>query len=356
MLNETVFPLNLTNITAVNSNLSSTICKWPGTSHQWFHINALGLSPPLLTVLCNVLNLIVFRAWQKKEPYVLFHILLAVSSLLYGGLTALIPLGRILQPARPIQWLQEIGFADEDCDDCLQMALRRRRSAVISCNVASIATSAGGAAPPFEGPAVTALVWRSLRPGMAVVVASLISNVPHFVVSCLKMTGSGVLDGDTSFLFLFWFFQHVASPFIYVFLFKAYRKALRRILTKLAGRLKRIWKSSRADAGDRVGMEDPPGPGMAIVGASFILNGLQFFAPIHKIIGSPVNADRTFMFIFFYVQHVISPFIYLLFFRLYRQSLKRIISGAVRASVLRATRRFEITQKSRRVASRGGHG
>ncbi|OQV13720.1 hypothetical protein BV898_12036 [Hypsibius exemplaris] len=303
MLNETVFPLNFTNITAVNSNLSSTICKWPGTSHQWFHINALGLSPPLLTVLCDVLNLIVFRAWQKKEPYVLFHILLAVSSLLYGGLTALIPLGRILRPARPIQWLQEIGFAGPlvvhfccfltatvisadrwlsvefprfyrdqaskqkvmavivgicgvtvvatvpgavtwhscttfycfrapiyRCKDhgpdwhtvikdpilllllfvfqmrivmiAVQMALRRRRSAVISCNVASIATSAGGAAPP-SGPAVTALVWRSLRPGMAVVVASLISNVPHFVVTCLKMTGLGVLDGDISFLFLF---------------------------------------------------------------------------------------------------------------------------------------------------------
>ncbi|OQV11468.1 hypothetical protein BV898_14262 [Hypsibius exemplaris] len=94
---------NFSNITAINATFA---CIWRGTSRQWLNINAFGLVPPLLTILCNALNLVVFQAWHKKAPYVLFHILLAVSSLLYGVFTILVPIGRLIRPRQPLQWMQ----------------------------------------------------------------------------------------------------------------------------------------------------------------------------------------------------------------------------------------------------------
>ncbi|OWA55480.1 hypothetical protein BV898_19867, partial [Hypsibius exemplaris] len=330
MLNLSIH-FNSTNSTNLTDYSTLGNCKWTGPPRQWFILNAIGLMPPLLTILCNACNLVVFRAWHKKEPYVLFHVHLAFSSLMYGGVTVLAPLGRLIRPRLPIQWMQGVAMQagmvahflcffsaaviSTDrwlsvefprfyqvhatkpkilrviagicgitlvctipgvivwnkclvffcfrapaflCEDraidlhvvikgpffigalflgqarivmiAAQIAIRvvRQRRTIVSL---PIVDQAGHPATP---PPVTGLVWSTLLPGMAIVGASLMSNIPQFVTSANKiLRRMTFLEGDTSFMLVFVFFQHVASPFIYILFFRSYRNALKRMLRDL---------------------------------------------------------------------------------------------------------------------------
>ncbi|OQV11467.1 hypothetical protein BV898_14261 [Hypsibius exemplaris] len=115
-----------------------------------------------------------------------------------------------------------------------QIAMRRRSAAV---GLAMI----GQGTPPEPAP-VTGLVWKTLRPGMAIVGASIVSNGPQFFASTLKISGSPV-DVDRSFMWIFWYFQHIASPFIYLLLFRSYRQALSRIIRGAARCVRRLLRS-----------------------------------------------------------------------------------------------------------------
>ena len=47
-------------------------------------------------IATQVFNLVVFHYWRNKEPFLLLHIWLAVPSLLYGLITTITPITRIL--------------------------------------------------------------------------------------------------------------------------------------------------------------------------------------------------------------------------------------------------------------------
>ncbi|OQV15342.1 hypothetical protein BV898_10448 [Hypsibius exemplaris] len=340
------------NFTRNALNTTILACIWHGTERQWFIINALGLSPGLMTVLCNTINLLVFYAWHRKEPYVLFHILLAVSSLMYGAMTAFVPLGRLalgVQGATVLHFGGLFATTVISVDRWLSVefphvyrvhATTPKVLAAIAavCGITLLCTLPG------------AIIWRDCLTFHCF-------RAPTFE-SCTDSPALFVVLKDPIFLGVLFVCQcrivwtavritlrrHRATVGVAIDTRRRTQRATVGVAMNTRRRTQRAIVGVAIDTRRRTAAGHDPAqriglvwktlrPGMSIVAVTFMSIFPHWILALLKQAGVS-NADRgdtSVLYLFWYIQHVTSPVIYVLFFRSYRTAL---------GDICRETRRY----------------
>ncbi|OQV19863.1 hypothetical protein BV898_06133 [Hypsibius exemplaris] len=89
-------------------NFIDNCTVWTQPRSQWIITTTGTILLSLTIMFANIYNLVVFRLWSKKEPYVLFHIVLAVEAVLGGGVSIFAPITRLYDWTNPTRWSHKV--------------------------------------------------------------------------------------------------------------------------------------------------------------------------------------------------------------------------------------------------------
>jgi len=92
--------VNITDNSTDSGNISTKIFITTNctlSANAAFSLNVVPILLLSVMIVAQLFNLIVFHFWRQKEPYILLHVSLAVSSLLYGFISFATPATRIFK-------------------------------------------------------------------------------------------------------------------------------------------------------------------------------------------------------------------------------------------------------------------
>ncbi|OQV21840.1 hypothetical protein BV898_04054 [Hypsibius exemplaris] len=86
------------------ANFIDNCTVWTSPRSQWIITTTGTLLLCITVTLLNLYNLAVFHYWSHKEPYLLFHIILALNAILTGITGIPSPITRLIDWTHPTRW------------------------------------------------------------------------------------------------------------------------------------------------------------------------------------------------------------------------------------------------------------